>query len=149
MYGDILVPTDGSDASMEALDEAIELAGELGSSIHLLYVVEPTNYAPMNTPNPDMIESMTQTAETEIDNAVARAEDGGVDSVESTVETGTTHETIISYIDDHGIDLVIMGTHGRTGLDRILLGSVTEKVVRLSPVPVLTVRPGGGPDSGE
>jgi nucleotide-binding universal stress UspA family protein len=142
MYGNVLVPTDGSDASMEALDEAIDLAEELGSSIHILYVVEPEHYAPMNTPNPDMIESMEQRAESEIERAVERAETGDVASVEQSVETGTTHETIISYIEDNDIDLVIMGTHGRTGLDRILLGSVTEKVVRLSPVPVLTVRPG-------
>lgn len=53
---------------------------------------------------------------------------------------GNPHEEILEYVSEHGIDMVIMGTHGRTGLDRVVMGSVAERVVRRSPVPVLTVR---------
>lgn len=61
-------------------------------------------------------------------------------TIEGVVAQGTPHQAILDHIDEHDIDLVVMGTHGRTGLDRYLLGSITEKVVRLSDAPVLTVR---------
>jgi nucleotide-binding universal stress UspA family protein len=142
MYDDILVPTDGSDASMAAVDEAVALADRLGSSIHVLSVVEQAQYAPMNTPSPDFVDSLEANAREALDRAVERAETAGGTDVDGAVESGAAHEAIVSYVEDHDVDLVMMGTHGRTGLDRVLLGSVTEKVVRLSPVPVLTVRPG-------
>ncbi len=59
---------------------------------------------------------------------------------ESYICAGDPHQVILNYADHHGIDIIVMGTHGRTGLDRYLLGSVTEKVVRLSDIPVVTVR---------
>lgn len=59
---------------------------------------------------------------------------------QTALQTGNPYEVILDYTKDHAIDLVVMGTHGRTGLDRYLIGSVTEKVVRMSDVPVLTVR---------
>jgi nucleotide-binding universal stress UspA family protein len=150
MYGTILVPTDGSDASMVAVDEAVELADRLGGTVHVLSVVEGAQYAPMNTPSPDLVDSLEANAQEALDRAVERAETAGAENVVGTVESGATHEAIVSYVESAGVDLVVMGTHGRTGLDRVLLGSVTEKVVRLSPVPVLTVRPGDGSgDDGE
>ena len=69
---------------------------------------------------------------------VANALDGV--ETRTAVLGGTPHEVILDYADDHDVDLVVMGTHGRTGIDRYLLGSVTEKVVRLADTPVLTVR---------
>jgi len=59
------------------------------------------------------------------------------------VEWGEPYESVLDYADEHDIDIIVMGTHGRTGLDHHLLGSVTEKVVRTSDVPVLTVRASG------
>jgi nucleotide-binding universal stress UspA family protein len=64
---------------------------------------------------------------------------GDIDTVASTV-AGKPHEVILEYVDEHDIDIIVMGTHGRSGPDRYLLGSVAEKVVRLSDVPVVTVR---------
>jgi nucleotide-binding universal stress UspA family protein len=72
---------------------------------------------------------------------IHQAEEAGVDAVEASVAQGTPHQAILEYVDYHDIDLVVMGTHGRTGLDRYLMGSVTENVVRLSDAPVLTVGP--------
>jgi nucleotide-binding universal stress UspA family protein len=71
---------------------------------------------------------------------IQQAEAAGVNTIEGVVAQGAPHQAILDYVDEHDIDLVVMGTHGRTGLDRYLLGSVTEKVVRLSDAPVLTVR---------
>ena len=82
-------------------------------------------------------ESATQILE----EAAAFATDAGVGPVDETIEFGASIPQVIqTYIDDHDIDLVVVGTHGRTGLDRYLLGSVTEQLVRTSSVPVLTVR---------
>ncbi|MDG5818850.1 universal stress protein [Natronococcus sp. A-GB7] len=64
---------------------------------------------------------------------------GDVDTV-ATVQVGKPYEAILEYVDDHDIDMIVMGTHGRSGLDRYLLGSVAEKVVRMSDVPVVTIR---------
>jgi nucleotide-binding universal stress UspA family protein len=66
--------------------------------------------------------------------------------VETAVVVGTVHRSIRSYVEENDIDLVVMGTHGRQGIERFLLGSVTERTVRTSPVPVLTVRAAGDED---
>ena len=80
---------------------------------------------------------MGQSIVTELTDSAERA--GVTDAVGSVLE-GTPHRAILEYTDEHHIDLIVMGTHGRTGLDRYLLGSVAEKVVRLFEVPVLTTR---------
>ncbi|MFB6138894.1 MAG: universal stress protein [Halosimplex sp.] len=138
MYEEILVPTDGSAGASAALEEAIELATAFDATIHSLYVVD---LAAVGTEvgTVDLVESFEQMGEGATDAAVTRARDAGVDATGS-VATGSPHRAILDYVDDHGVDLVVMGTHGRTGLERYLLGSVTEKVVRTADVPVLTVR---------
>ncbi len=84
---------------------------------------------------------LEEAADDVLENASAVAKTNGVESAVETVEYGSSiPEEIRSYIEDHAIDLVVVGTHGRTGFDRYVLGSVTESLVRTSPVPVLTVR---------
>jgi nucleotide-binding universal stress UspA family protein len=141
MYDAILVPTDGSDPSERATERAVDLARRYDATIHALYVIEAEALAPdLNTAALyDELESMGQRA---IDDVIESAEAAGVDTVESAIASGSPSRAILEYVDDNAIDLVVMGTHGRTGLDRYLIGSVAEKVVRTSPVPVLTV-PGG------
>jgi nucleotide-binding universal stress UspA family protein len=141
MYGRILVPTDGSDASIAALDEAIELANEQGAELHLLAVSEPPEMVSMGSGSADVVDSVREGTRRALDRAVEHAEEAGVADPVSATESGTAHEAIVSYVEENDVDLVVMGTHGRSGLDRVLLGSVTGKVVRLSPVPVLTVGP--------
>jgi nucleotide-binding universal stress UspA family protein len=109
--------------------------------------------------DPDGGEAAMEGDRTKGDELQAKAEAYGTDLVErvadrfgdvqtrTEVRSGNPHETILDYTDEHDIDLVVMGTHGRTGLDRYLLGSVTEKVVRTSDVPVLTVRGDGADDA--
>lgn len=137
MYDDMLVPTDGSEEAKRAFEHALELAEAHGGAIHLLYVVEPV-------PVPDIgTDAITEAMEATGNRAVAalaeRADSNGIEATTAT-RTGTPQHEIRRYIENTGIDLVVMATHGRTGLDRYLLGSVTENVVRTSPAPVLTVR---------
>ena len=142
MYGRVLLPTDGSEGSTAAADHAIDLAKRYSASLHVLYAVETEVVPDAGTFN--IYTALEGAGETAVNEAVERAEAAGVESVEASIERGRPHRVIVQYVDDNDVDIVVMGTHGRTGIDRYLLGSVAEKVVRTCPVPVLTVRTGAG-----
>lgn len=138
MYDRILLPTDGSRGSSRAIDQAIDLAAETGAELHVLFVVEDITYGP------EMMEAQVETqlrqiGEEAIEEIRDRAEEAGV-PLETDIDDGVPHRTILEYAEDEDMDLIVMGTHGRSGLDRYLLGSVTERVVRSAETPVLTVR---------
>ena len=138
----VLVPTDGSDVADSAIQTGIEVARAYDASLHLLNVVDTGSLGPDigSYIDVDRLEARSRTI---LDDAVDTATDAGVRDVEHDVEYGTPDGQIERYVEDHGVDLVVMGTHGLTGLDRYLLGSTTEKVLRTAPIPVLTVH---GPD---
>lgn len=140
MYDSILVATDGSDAADTAIEEAIDLADDQAAELHVLNVVEVQAVESMGPSPTTAVESMEDAGERAVTEAVELAEETGLSTVEGVTIRGLPHEEIVEYVEDHDIDLVVLGTHGRTGLDRLLLGSVAEKVVRLSSAPVLTVR---------
>lgn len=142
MYDRILLPTDGSEASDRAVEQAVGLARETGAELHVLYVVEDIPYAPelMDDEVEDQLRAIGEEA---IESIRARADAAGVEVVPALRE-GVPHTSILEYADEAGADVVVMGTHGRSGLDRYLLGSVTERIVRTADVPVLTVRMEGG-----
>jgi nucleotide-binding universal stress UspA family protein len=142
-YERILVPTDGSDATLEAVEHAVDLAAEHGATIHALYVVNSASFAglPMDSSWENVSAMLSEEGATALDDVVAVAESHGVD-VERELSDGNPAREIVRYAEDEDCDLVVMGTHGRGGIDRLLLGSVAEKVVRSSSVPVLTVRVG-------
>lgn len=144
MYERILHPTDGSEGSDAAADHAIDLATRYDASLHAVHAVD-TSVAP-ETNVVGVFEQLEEAGRAAVDRVVERAEAAGVDAVEGSVERGRPHRVILDAVDDHDVDIVVMGTHGRTGIDRYLLGSVAEKVVRTSPVPVLTVGPSDGDD---
>jgi nucleotide-binding universal stress UspA family protein len=136
MYDNILIPTDGSQSVGKATEQGLEIAARFGATVHTLYVVEPvpaTDYG-----GDQLYDALQSEGERLMKEMVQECENLGLE-VETDIRSGKPHEAILDYADEHGIDLIVMGTHGRTGLDRYLLGSVTEKVVRLSNVPVLTV----------
>ncbi|AUG48511.1 universal stress protein UspA [Haloarcula taiwanensis] len=138
MYNDILFPTDGSDGADEALAHALELAETHDSTIHVLSVVDST-YLGSAAAEATTIESLQEQTEQVIDETVDNIADHGVPVV-AEHRMGDPYEEIIDYAETADIDMIVMGTHGRSGLDRFLLGSVTEKVVRTADAPVLTVR---------
>lgn len=140
MYDRILVPTDGSEGSAVALEHAVDLARGYDASIHGLYVTDQRSYAGMAG---DMDREAIREEEEEMGrHALDRIEDAATEAgveVTTALATGVPHERIRETITERDIDLVVMGTHGRTGLERMLLGSTTEKVLRLSPVAVHAV----------
>jgi len=141
MYDDILVPVDGSDCSFAALERAEDLAATYGATLHVVSVADvrttfgdsPTDFDPGQ-----VVDFARKRAQMAVDDAVDRV--GGDLEVREEVVAGIPAEDIVEYANAEGIDMIVMGTHGRSGLNRVLLGSVTERVVRTSPVPVLTVR---------
>jgi len=137
MYDTVLVPTDGSDQSDAALDHAVDLGRLHDATVHLLYVAD-TNRDSLTTQGGEVVDALQREGDRIVSEAVDRV-DAGVDVVDE-VLAGDPVETILGYADSVDADLVVMGTHGRRGLDRYLLGSTTERVVRLSSIPVLTIR---------
>jgi len=138
MYDRILFPTDGSEGAAVALDHAIEQAEAHGAQIHVLFVAN-TTYVGGGAVEGTAIESLRSTGRQAVDDAVERVADAGLDAA-GEVRDGDPYSEILDYADEVAADMIVMGTHGRRGLDRYLLGSVTEKIVRTADVPVLTVR---------
>lgn len=141
-YADVLVPTDGSEGSAAALEHALTLATATGGRLHVLSVVDSRAISGGFEAGPALPSIRTHLERYARDSVEAfrdRATDAGVDST-GTVAVGLPADEIRAFAEDNA-DLVVMGTHGRTGLERVILGSVTERVVRTTDVPVLTVRP--------
>ncbi|MFC7203623.1 universal stress protein [Haloferax namakaokahaiae] len=148
MYREILVPTDGSSAADKAIEHAVSLAETYGARIHALYVVDTSIYTSLDAGADIVISALEREGKVALRQVEDAAEQAGVE-VKAEVVTGTAFRSIKQYIEDHDIDLVVMGTHGRTGLDHYLLGSVTERIVRTATVPVLTVRMSSSKDLAE
>jgi len=139
MYDTILLATDGSPPSRAATEHAVALAETFGASLHAVSVVDTMAIASLDQGSAAVEEALEREADDALDWARERAEAGGV-SIETEVRYGSPHREIVDAVEDVGADAVVLGTHGRRGLDHFLMGSVAERVVRASPVPVLTVR---------
>ncbi|QWC19936.1 universal stress protein [Halorubrum sp. 2020YC2] len=169
MYQTILYPTDGSEGSAAVADHVRELAAAFDATVHVLHVIDarsadyglsgtfltdegsgvradPASGDDSGMAGGDLDAGETRSALVEhaeevVEATAASLGDGDREPETVTaVETGTPHSAILEYATANDVDLVVMGTHGRTGVERYLLGSVAEKVVRLSDAPVVTVR---------
>lgn len=135
MYDSILLPTDGSDEMEQVLAHARDLAQRYDARLHLLYVLDTRVYLPV----PDESEqTMKQAMTHEGKQAVqALAQNLGEDiELVADLAEGVPHKAIGQYALDRDIDLIVMGTNGRTGAERQALGSVAERTVQVAPVPV-------------
>jgi nucleotide-binding universal stress UspA family protein len=139
----ILVPIDFSEHSKKALEYAIPFAEQFRAKIYALYVVEPTIYpadfsfGQVGIPN---IEAELQAkGEQELKDLLVETVKGKVDS-EAVIKTGLPFVEVITFAHEKNIDLIIVATHGHTGVEHILFGSTAEKIVRKAPCPVLVVR---------
>lgn len=142
MYSSILVPTDGSQEMAAVIDQAVELATLCGSTVHFLHVVDERAYHSVpDEARGQVRETLRDDAESFTKTAAEQALEAGLDAVRE-VRWGDPAPGILSYAAENGIELVVMGTHGRTGYERYLLGSVAEKVVRMAPMPVLAIAVG-------
>jgi len=139
MYDDILFPTDGSDAAETALDAAIAAADAHDATLHVLYVAD-TNQPSLANIQGEVTDVLEGEGRDIVDDAAGCARNAGVDTVAEVVQGGPSR-TICEYVDDRGVDLVVMGTRGGRDIERIILGSVTERVVRNGAAPVLVVPP--------
>jgi nucleotide-binding universal stress UspA family protein len=131
MFDALVFPTDGTDGSLAALPHAIDLAERYGATLHALYVADGNDRTHRDGAVRRGEEAVVAVAE--------RARETGV-ATAAAVREGEPAETILAYVADVDAGHVVMATRGKRGVDRYVLGSVTEAVVRRSPVPVTTVR---------
>jgi nucleotide-binding universal stress UspA family protein len=152
MYSKMLVPLDGSEASERAVAHAQSVAKALGARVYLLQIISLTHeYEAFHGGDESLttieysrdtarqITAARQTRAEEYLAAIAARLEGEGIQVEASVRQGPTLDNIMNFIEETGIDLVVMSTHGRGGLQRFLVGSVTDRVIRSSRVPVLAI----------
>jgi nucleotide-binding universal stress UspA family protein len=142
----ILFPTDFSQGARAAMDHAVSLAQDYKAKLILLYVIQDISiaewYIPSSLSVADLVEDMQKSAWREMDKWGQEAADK-VKDAEKMVVRGVPFVEIIRTAKEKDADLIVIGTHGRTGIDHMLFGSTAEKVVRKAPCPVLTVRVAG------
>ncbi|WP_246999946.1 universal stress protein [Halosolutus gelatinilyticus] len=147
MYEQILVPTDGSETAEMAIEHALDIAEKYGATVHALYVVDTDSMSlSLGVEQVDRIRQghygemgeVRERAEAATNVVAERGRERGLEVVEH-VSAGRPHALIEDYAADNDIDLIVMGSHGRSGISRALLGSVTERTLRSTTVPVLVV----------
>ena len=139
----ILHPTDFSECAAQAQTTAVDLAGKLGAEIVLLQVLVETplyGESVLNMPKVQSVyDAQRRWAEETLEARVGDLRQRGM-KASWRVQVGVPFEEIVKVATEEPADMIVMGTHGRSGLNRVLLGSVAERVIRLAPCPVLTVR---------
>lgn len=139
MYDNILLPTDGSESMDPVIDHAVELATVHEATLHALYVANTASLSDL--PMESSWENVSAALRKQGEEAMLTVEEkAGELSIETTILEGSPSRGIVDYTEENDIDVVVMGTHGRSGVDRLLLGSVAERVLRSSPAPVLAIR---------
>ncbi|GGN11037.1 universal stress protein [Halarchaeum nitratireducens] len=137
-YENVLVPTDGSGGVQDSVTQALDIAERAGATVHALYVVDGSLRKRLgDAAFPD--DDLRVTGENAVASIEGAAHRAGL-GAESEITEGDPADEILSYVADNAIDLVVMGTHGREGAARAVLGSTTERVLRRADVPVLVVR---------
>ena len=146
MFTRILVPVDFSEPSDAALKYARAVAGKFGASLHLLHVFEPPPYL-TGAFSPEVYIADAAAVQAELmEEARKRLQDRVTPddrdrhAATADIVVGQSAPVILEYATDKKMDLIVMGTHGRSGMSHLLMGSVAEKVVRAAPCPVMTVR---------
>ena len=144
----ILLPTDGSAAAAGSATHALELCEAFEATLHVINVVDLTG--PWSTiESSDLLLAFEAAGKQAVDAIIERADDRDIASVQTSVISGYPAESIVDYVEQRPIDLVVMGTHGRSGIERALLGSVTEAVIGNAAVPVFTVKQTDSIESAE
>jgi nucleotide-binding universal stress UspA family protein len=141
LYEKILIPTDSSEVSIEASKHALEIAKAMGSKVYAIYVIDIVPF--IGLPTEGLWESMKDILEEEGKDALKKIEENakkmGVE-IKSEILEGNPVKEILDYAERKNVDLIVLGTTGKSGLDKLLLGSVAEKVSKGSHCPVLLVK---------
>ena len=142
LFKKILIATDGSKRTQNAVEMGLKIAKEQGSKVYAVYVVDTVTFTsiPMDVTWENMYQLLKDEGEDAV-KAVKGAAPAGVD-VDTRVLEGNPAVEITKYAADSGVDLIVMGTLGKSGIDRILLGSTAEKVIRIAGCPVLVIKSG-------
>jgi nucleotide-binding universal stress UspA family protein len=145
MFKKILCPVDFSKFTEEVIAYAADIAKQYGAELHVLHVIPNLTYF---TPyesflTPENLVAVEKNIQDEVERDFGKILKHIDMEIKRVVKTGVAFVEIIDYAKSEGIDLIVMGTHGRSGIEHILIGNVAEKVVRKSPCPVLTIRPKG------
>jgi len=142
MYKRILVPVDGSPTSIRSLDEAIGLAKESGGTIRLIHVLDRIVFAGGETHTGDVFGLLREVGEQILQQMKQHADVAGmeVSTWLSELQPGRVCDVVAEQAKAFDADLIVVGTHGRHGVSRLLVGSDAEQIVRVAPVPVLVVR---------
>lgn len=139
----ILVPTDFSPHSQEAVRTAVDVAQKYGASITLIHVYEPVAYTLPEgyvLVTPQQLVDLNSELERRLATAKAEAVQAGAREISTELLQGPPPNEIVNFAQQKAMDLIVMGTHGRTGIKHTLLGSIAERVLRKAPCPVLTVK---------
>jgi nucleotide-binding universal stress UspA family protein len=140
----ILVPTDFSPNAQHAINYAVELAKACSAKVHLLHTPVVPTYLLMDlsySPGPEAVTRILNDAQDSLDAESELVAEAGVELF-TAIREGTVHEVVRDYAKEHDIDVVIVGTHGRTGVAKLMYGSVTERIVKTVPAPIIVVPPG-------
>ncbi len=145
MFKKILCPVDFSQFTQEVIDYAIDIAEKYGSELYVMHVVPNMTYF---TPyesflTPENLVVIEKNIQDEVARDFAKLLKNKSVPAKTVIRTGVAFVEIIDYAKSESIELIVMGTHGRSGIEHILIGNVAEKVVRKSPCPVMTIRPKG------
>ncbi|MEO7243068.1 MAG: universal stress protein [Variovorax sp.] len=144
MFHHILVPIDGSETSMNAVSKASELALAFDSRVTLIHVID--NYpfigvgADYALGQNEYLAAATSSAKAALARGVEALAEAGVESDERVIDGHVVHEGILETAKELDTDLIVMGSHGRSGIEKLLLGSVTQRVLQDAPMPVLVVK---------
>jgi nucleotide-binding universal stress UspA family protein len=142
-YRNIVIATDGSENTQKAISYGIEIAKLSGATVHALYVVDTSSFSsiPMDAGWESMYEILKKEGAKAVSEVKKQGGAAGVD-VREVLEEGHPSNSILEFAENNNVDLIVMGTLGKTGLDRFLMGSIAEKVVRGSKIPVMVVHSG-------
>lgn len=150
MYKRILVPLDGSETSNKALVTALQLARDAGGRVRVLHAVDELAYLSGYEYSGDVIQIARENATKVLSNGIAMAQAAGVPAEQQLIDAPGVRlgDSVASDARQWEADLIVLGTHGRRGLGRVLLGSGAEQIIRLAPVPVLVIRGEDSPAKG-
>ena len=147
MYREILVPTDGNQQIERVVDEAVDLATLCEARVHVLHAIDESAYSSIPDEARDVVrDRLLEDGEGATRTVAERVLEADLEVVRE-VRWGPPPHAIVSYAVENEIDLIVMGTNGRTGYERYLLGSVAERVVRSAPMPVMTIDLDGHTDA--
>ena len=139
MYRHILIPTDGSKLADQGVAHGLALAKSLGAKVSVIFVVEP--FSELTGRFQEAVatyaELRKEQATSTLAHAAKAAKEAGVPCETIQVENGQPHQAILAAAEDKGCDLIVMSSHGRSGLSMLLIGSVTNKVLAQAKIPVL------------